>query len=281
MPAPRPPATDTPISIRRAVTPAEYRACQDAQRRAWGIAEDGYVVPIATMVGAQLHGGVVLGAFLDSGQAVGLSFGFLARIEGRIGLYSQLTGVVPEWQGRGLGERLKHAQRDIARAEGLPVIAWAFDPLQAGNAHFNLVRLGAVGVRLILDMYGPRTDSLNAGVPTDRLIAVWETEGDRAGSDPAADLAAPVVLDRPTLVPEDLEARLSASDRVRLEIPSSIARLRAEHAAEAEAWRVAVRDVLLAAFSWGFRVTGFVRAEPEGQKPPRTFHVLTRTPAVD
>jgi predicted GNAT superfamily acetyltransferase len=271
------------VTIRRAVTPSDYRACQDAQRKAWGIAEDGYVVPIATMVGAQLHGGLVLGAYLDSGQAVGLSFGFLGTIQGRIGLYSQLTGVVPEWQGRGLGERLKHAQRDIARAEGLPVIAWAFDPLQAGNAHFNLGRLGAVGVRLVLDMYGPRTDSLNSGVPTDRMIVVWETEGDRAAPDPAAekiDLAAPLLLDRPTLVPDDLDARLAGPDRLRLEVPPSIARLRAEHPAEAEAWRVAVSDSLRAAFSWGFRATGLVRSEKDGHQPPRSFYVLTRSPVA-
>src|SRR5919206_3680482 len=98
---------DDGITIRRAETIADYRACQDAQRRAWGITEDGYVVPVATMVGAQLHGGLVLGAFLPDGRAVGVSFAFLGRVEGRPCLYSQLTGVVPDYQGRGIGSRLK------------------------------------------------------------------------------------------------------------------------------------------------------------------------------
>ncbi len=53
-------------------------------------------------------------------------------------------------------------------------IAWAFDPLQAGNARFNLVKLGATCGRYLDDMYGPRTDTLNLGVPTDRLIAEWD-----------------------------------------------------------------------------------------------------------
>src|SRR3954465_15770606 len=118
------------IDVRRAATPAEYRACQDAQRRAWGITEDHAVGPVATLVGAQLHGGLVLGAFLPDGSAVGLSFAFLGRIGGRLGLYSQLTGVVPGQQGRGIGGRLKQAQWQIARDEGLELIAWAFDPLQ-------------------------------------------------------------------------------------------------------------------------------------------------------
>ena len=41
------------------------------------------------------------------------------KVEGRPCLYSQLTGVVPGQQGRGLGGRLKAAQREFARAEGL------------------------------------------------------------------------------------------------------------------------------------------------------------------
>ena len=52
------------ITIRRAVTIADYRACQEAQKRAWEISDDGYLIPVATMVGANLHGGLVLGAFL-------------------------------------------------------------------------------------------------------------------------------------------------------------------------------------------------------------------------
>src|SRR5690349_11088935 len=120
---------DDEIEIRPARSIADYRACQDAQRRAWGIADEGYVVPIATLVGAQLHGGLVLGAFLPGGEAVGVSFAFLGRLDGRLCLYSQLTGIVPGRQSSGLGYRLKMVQRERALAEGIDLIAWAFDPL--------------------------------------------------------------------------------------------------------------------------------------------------------
>ncbi len=72
------------ITIRRAASLDDYHACQVVQRRTWGIGDESYVVPVATMVGAQLHGGLVLGAFLPGGEAVGLSFGFLGRIEDRL-----------------------------------------------------------------------------------------------------------------------------------------------------------------------------------------------------
>jgi predicted GNAT superfamily acetyltransferase len=127
---------DDQITIRRARSIADYRACQEAQKRAWQISDDGYLVPVATMVGANLHGGLVLGAFRPDGQAVAMSFAFLGRTEGRLFLYSQLTGVIPEYQSRGLGLEIKLFQRQLARSEGIERIAWAFDPLQAGNAHW-------------------------------------------------------------------------------------------------------------------------------------------------
>jgi len=141
------------------------------------------------MVGANLHGGLVLGAFLAGGGAAALSFAFLGRSDGRLCLYSQLTGVVPGYQSRGLGYEIKKLQRAIARSEGIELIVWAFDPLQAGNAHFNLARLGATARRYIENMYGERTDSLNAGVPTDRLIAEWETNDTMAVAIAAEDIA--------------------------------------------------------------------------------------------
>ena len=50
---------------------------------------------------------------------------------------------------------------------------WTFDPLELKNAHFNLVRLGAVARRYIPDRYGVTESPLHAGLPTDRLVAEW------------------------------------------------------------------------------------------------------------
>ena len=213
--------------------------CLPGRTRAhWGISEEEYVVPIATMVGAQLHGGLVLGAFLSDGRAVGVSFAFLGRIDGRLGLYSQLTGVVPGQQGHGLGGRLKQAQRQFARDAGLEEIAWAFDPLQAGNAQFNLGRLGARSHTYVENMYGTRTDALNAGVPTDRLIVLWSTV-----DKPPPDVAGPTDLERfprvvealpgpdgalDLILPDATSAMANPAPGILLEIPMAIARLRSE-----------------------------------------------------
>jgi predicted GNAT superfamily acetyltransferase len=273
---------DDQITVRRAAAIADYLACQDAQKKAWGISDDGYLVPIATMVGANLHGGLVLGAFLPNGEAVAMSFAFLGRVEDRLCLYSQLTGVIPGYQSRGLGHAIKRLQRTIAHAEGIKRIAWAFDPLQAGNAHFNLARLRASAGRYVENMYGPRTDALNAGVPTDRLIVEWDTGGDETGAVPPPhdDMIQRhlIVVEQGSAALPDAPARLDdralEAPRVLLEIPQDIIALRRGQPAVAERWRAAVGQAFQTAFANGFRAVDFVREDSGGRRS--SFYVLER-----
>lgn len=257
---------DNGVTIRAAASIADYRACQEAQKKAWGITEDGYLIPIATLVGAQLHGGLVLGAFLPDGSAVATSFAFLGRLDGRICLYSQLTGVISGYQSLGLGFQIKLAQRRFAEAEKIAVIAWAFDPLQAGNARFNLDKLGASASRYVENMYGERTDRLNAGVPTDRLIVEWPVIPDSRPIPPDPAKAEPPVLIRTAARPdgehEPVEVvREEASPWVRLPIPAEIVRLRRDHPELAEKWRISVKEAFTSAFAAGYRAVGFARSE--------------------
>ncbi len=272
------------ITLRRAESLADYRACQDAQRLAWGITEDGYVVPIATMVGANLHGGLVLGAFLADGRAVAMSFAFLGRIANRIGLYSQLTGVVPGQQSLGLGYEMKQLQRDYAIAEGLPTIAWAFDPLQARNAHFNLVKLGARSRRYEVDMYGARSDEVNMTSSSDRLIVEWDvnppprTEPDRARAERF--LSIPALIEthvgHPGLI-EPLGVKPpTGEDFVLLEVPADVSILRRENPDLAARWEKAAREAFVASFALGYEAVDFVR--DDGSDAVRWGYVLERPP---
>ena len=274
------------VTIRPAASVADYLACQDAQRKAWGITDDSYVVPLATLVGAQLHGGLVLGAFTPEGMAVGVSFAFLGKIHGRPCLYSQLTGVIPSHQGRKLGFRLKLAQRDFARSEGIARLAWSFDPLQSHNAHFNIHRLGATASRFVEDMYGPRTDLLNVGAATDRLIVEWGTEGELR---PPTQTTVEDWVETPRLI--ELRERpdgaveptgvnreaLRGSAPVLLEIPSAITTVRREDPSRAEAWVRATRQAFRHAFNAGRVVDGFFR-DDETEIRRRYFYVLRAQP---
>jgi predicted GNAT superfamily acetyltransferase len=188
---------------------------------------------------------------------------------------------VPGYQSRGLGYQIKLMQRDFARSEGVDRIAWAFDPLQAGNAHFNLSRLGASATRFIANMYGERTDALNDRVPTDRLIVEWEIATDHTVS---IDLNTIPTLPRLITIREQAGGHntpvalsvetLRESPRILLEIPWDITALRRDDPQLAEKWRAVVNEAFPHAFEAGFRAIHFVRDESAGRR--RGFYVLDR-----
>jgi predicted GNAT superfamily acetyltransferase len=240
----------TAVAIRDVRGPAELRECQALQRRAWGITEDGYLLPVATMAAAQKVGGCVLGAFEPGGRLLGFAFAFLGRLDGRQILYSQLAAVSPDAQARGIGRQLKFEQRHRAQAMGLDAVVWAFDPLQSSNAFFNLGVLGATCRRYEVDMYGSRTDALNAGLATDRLIAEWPTRSE------------PMPLSDPWPEAPDLIDALSLDgSRAKLRIPIDVASVR-EDSAAANDWQRRVRHAFQTAFAAGFVAVGFTRSDP-------------------
>ena len=265
------------ITIRPPSTPSEFRECQQVQRRSWGIQEEGYLIPVATMVSLQHCGGLVLGAFLDDGRAVGMSMAFRGKWRNRPCLYSQLTGVDPEFQDRKIGTRLKQVQRDFALSEGdVDLIVWAFDPLHAGNANFNLNRLGATATRYVEDMYGPRTDSLNAGLPTDRLMVEWELGAERRDETiPLKSLPKIIAVDDSSGQELASEVRIDlGDDRLLMEIPAHIGGLRQDSPEAAMNWRSSVRKAFKSYFSQGYRAVSFVT--DRAGKRPRRFYVLER-----
>ena len=255
---------------------SEFCGLQEAQRRAWGIVDDSYILPISTMVSAHHHGGLVLGAFTAANVAVGLSFAFLGQIHGRICLYSQLTGVIPDHQGKRIGSRMKEAQREFCKQQGIALIAWAFDPMQAGNAYFNFHRLGACSRRYISNMYGPRTDLLNAGSDTNRLIVEWEVD-----ATPRSELNLNEIRDLPRIIrpatsdvyPFSLDPK---GHRVLLEIPTSMSKLSRDNPELARGWRDVVGHSFTCSFELGYVAVGFVRGIEDSLGGFRSYYILER-----
>ena len=254
-------AAKVSVTVRDVRGADELRACQELQRRAWGITEDGYLVPVATMASAQKVGGLVLGAFDANSMLVGFAFGFLGKLNNRLILWSQLTGVHPAHQSSGVGRMLKLEQRRRARDLGLEAVAWAFDPLQASNAAFNLGVLGAICRMYEPDMYGSRTDALNAGLATDRLLTEWSTSG-RAGGVIVPWSDGVDLIDIAGGSPEVARTIAADTRHLFIEVPPRIADLKARrNPSEARAWQVALREAFQAAFDNGFVAVGFTRQD--------------------
>jgi predicted GNAT superfamily acetyltransferase len=148
-----------------------------------------------------------------------------------------MLAVKREYQNRGVGARLKWAQRERALAEGRRLIRWTWDPLQARNSHFNLNRLGVVVRSYAVNFYGtdysvPAAEREHApGLDSDRLFAEWELDKERTmrlarGEEPEphgpAEAAIEIPPDWNALIKRDDAAARSELLRVRTEFQSAL-----------------------------------------------------------
>lgn len=163
------------IEIRHCTTLKEYEECVCLQRTTWG---KDILVPSAIFVVAEHSGGQVLGAF-DGEKIAGFTLALAGVRNHQPFLHSHMTAVLPEYQDRGVGRRLKLFQRQDALKHGINLVEWTFDPLELKNARFNMTRLGAVVRRFIPNCYGITDSPMHAGLPTDRFIAEWWLDSER------------------------------------------------------------------------------------------------------
>src|ERR1044072_6896529 len=139
-------------TIRECTTIEEFGVCLSLQREAFGL-PDLELSPRRHLIVSRQAGGWTLGAFVAD-RMVGF-FHHLAAVHGNdIFGYSHMMAVAKDYQNKGVGARLKWAQRERALREGRKLIKWTWDPMQARNAHFNLNRLGATVQTYLDNFYG-------------------------------------------------------------------------------------------------------------------------------
>lgn len=211
----------------------------------------------ANMVRAIEHsGGYVSGAY-EGGRMIGACLAIVGRTRADEGwhvhLHSHMASTVPGLADRGIGTALKLHQRAWALAQDIDRVEWTFDPLVRRNARVNLVKLGAVATQYLVDFYGRMDDALNAGEPSDRLMARWDIASPRVSAaltgerssrtreewlaDGAEDALVVEAKDEPRVVPTSARTTLVA-------LPGDIVDIRRTDGGLARAWRMAVREAL-------------------------------------
>jgi predicted GNAT superfamily acetyltransferase len=249
----------------------DYSLAVDLQRRVWGAGYDD-IVPISIFAVVVKRGGILVGAF-DRGALAGFVFSIPGLKNGRVMQWSHMLGVDEKFRRSGLGHKLKLSQRERTLAQGLDLIEWTFDPLQAANAHLNFARLGVVAEEYLENVYGESGSVLHRGAPTDRFVVSWKIATPhvvrRIQKDQNPKLTArdasledvPVVnhtringdwraLDGPPL--------LDCSDRrLFVEIPTTFSDML--HAPErAREWRTRTREIFTTYFARGYRCVDFL-----------------------
>jgi predicted GNAT superfamily acetyltransferase len=222
----------------------EFAEALTLQQRIWNFA-DIEAMPLRWFVVASKVGGQVFGAYED-GQMIGF-LGAMPGIlpDGQPYLHSHMLGVLPKCRDRGVGRRLKLAQRDEALERGIDLVEWTFDPLELKNAYFNVERLGAIVRRYEENLYGVTASPLHGGLPTDRCAAEWWLRSPR--------------------VEASVAGKVGARGRgERIAYPADMAHIRANDPARARAIQRANGEKFQDAFARGLAVTGFERAGSEG-----------------
>ena len=169
-------------TIRECTTIEEFDGCLSLQREAFGL-PDLELSPRRHLIVSRQAGGWTLGAFVAE-RMVGFVHHLAAVRGNEIFGYSHMMAVAKDYQNKGVGARLKWAQRERALNEGRKLIKWTWDPMQARNAHFNLNRLGAIVEAYAGNFYGidySADASLRdrIGLPSDRLFATWHLDSER------------------------------------------------------------------------------------------------------
>lgn len=272
------------IAIRQFEGYSEYEASVQLQIDVWGFSER-EVVPAAHLVAMDHYGGICLGAF-DATKMVGFACGFAGWLRGRPFHHSHMLAVVPEYRGRRLGEKLKWAQRERVLEQGLDLINWTFDPLQAPNANLNINRLGCVVRKYKVNLYGVSESPLHGSIPTDRFEAAWHLKGERVlhalsgepdtwpswESLPRANRTERTAAGLLRCAAIDLTLE---GDALLIEIPRTVTDLMARDRDLALDWRLRTRDLFVSYFEKGYRVEGVHRSD-EG-----VFYRLVAEPSME
>jgi predicted GNAT superfamily acetyltransferase len=263
------------IAVRPLETLAEFEACHGVQKEAWAF-PDLLIIPYTQLVTIQQNGGIVLGAF-DGPVLIAFVFGYLGRLPDLPRyLYSQRMGVLPGYQGQGIGEQLKWAQRAWALQQGIDQILWTYDPLEPPNAWLNITKLGGIVHHYKYDIYGQHNTPLHDRLPSDRFVLEWELENNRVLDRLAPGWKAPdadVLLARagPPINTITWDERgLPISDQPNLaeegpiahvHVPANWQEIRRADIALAADWRAKTRQAFEHYLSKGHTITGYARVQ--------------------
>ena len=255
------------IEYREVHDPEELKLIVKLQTIVWSMTES-EAVP-HNMLHAIVHsGGSVLRADLD-GELVGFSLAMPARLDNQWALWSHMAGVIPERQNQGIGVGVKQAQRRWALEHDYSLIAWTFDPMQRGNANFNLHLLKATSSNYHVNFYGAMNDGINAGMPSDRLEVSWRlmdepvvaaANGSPPG--PATDVYSPddflLYTDEAGRPQVDQPLYLKAKWHF-VEIPYNFATLKRDNLEMAKEWQLGLRRSMQHAFAAGYQAVNFAQ----------------------
>ncbi|MEW9668322.1 GNAT family N-acetyltransferase [Ammoniphilus sp. 3BR4] len=261
----------------------ELEKVRELESRIWSQSDS---IPTHQTLTSVKNGGFVLGAY-SHGELVGFQYSFPGYDGQSIYLCSHILGIDSQFRSQGIGEKLKHAQREKAAEMGYSYITWTYDPLESANAYLNIAKLGAVGTKYCVNYYGQLDDSLNGGLPSDRFLVEWRMNQHEVKSQQALGEKEELetALDRSLIqweinkdgfpIPKEADHVITSShDFLYVAIPTDFQGMKEKDMLLAQDWRMATRNVFTHAFREGWQVIRFLKNT--NKNIPVHFYVLIR-----
>lgn len=247
------------VHIKKLKTSSELGEVQRLNAEIWG----SQAIPSHQLLATVYNGGLILGAYLDE-RLIGFNYCIVGFNDGQIQLHSHMIGVEIQHREQGIGELLKHAQKEFARENNFKRIQWLFDPLESCMANLSFSKLNTISHRYENNYYGPLENDFNEGLPSDRLVVDWWIERNHVDDcldelEEEADEIVPWTLTVAGLPVLDIEGTFQVDeafyrDAYLLPIPQHIQKIKEESPKLAEDWRYKIRTILTSMFDQGYAI---------------------------
>lgn len=250
------------VVVKELQTIEEIEEVRQLEREIWA----SECVPVHQIVSSINNGGLVLGAYLRN-ELIGFNYGNAGFVEGEPYLYSHLLGIKREFRELGVGELIKHRQKEIAGEMGYVKSKWKFDPLESRSGYLNFTKLRTYSKTYLPNYYGELNDPFNKLLPSDRILVEWNiNDGDYLRWDSKIEelkeeaveivpwslsLVGLPMLDKDYVFNPNISF---IRDAYLLPIPVSIQKVKLESPSLAEDWRYKTRTIFQTLFSQGYAV---------------------------
>ncbi|MFG6117910.1 GNAT family N-acetyltransferase [Thalassobacillus sp. B23F22_16] len=251
------------FDLRVLKTASDMNLVQKLEHKIWNMDP----VPVHQTITATQNGGLLLGAFFEE-ELIGFSYGFSGFYKGKSYLCSHMLGIHPAHQGKGLGAILKQKQKEMAADMGYDLITWTFDPLESRNAYLNLSKLNAICSTYVENCYGEMDDSLNSGLPTDRLKVEWWINSSHVKEPLLVETDSAVHPyewdvtddDFPVLLNTEWEA---TKEPVLVPVPANFQAIKSRDYKLASDWRFKTRKIFTHLFAKGYTMASVIKGKEE------------------
>ncbi|AQU76991.1 GNAT family N-acetyltransferase [Priestia megaterium] len=274
--------TDTQeIEIRSLQTIQELEDVRRLESNIWGEHDS---TPTHQTVTVVKNGGIMLGAYFNE-KLVGFQYSFPGFNGQSMYLCSHMLGIDKMFRNKGIGEKLKQAQRKEAIKLGYSHITWTYDPLESINAYLNITKLGGTCNTYMENCYGEMDDLLNNGIPSDRFLVEWPVLQREGKSYQWKEIDMEFVQEK-SLIQWEVDEKgfpipsfsfpLPEQEHTKtfVAIPKEFKALKKVNMEAARKWRLVTREIFSRLMKQGWYVTDFIR-NPE-EKMPVQFYMFSR-----